>query len=680
MIFSGLMIKRFFGKKRTRCNPPMHVALIHKAVWDFELLSVPLAAGYMKAYALQDPKIKRDYEIHILNFCGGATTLDILDRLISSGSVPDIVGFSAYGWNYKTFGRVAETLKMMAPDSLCVFGGPHVSNQAEKVFREFPCVDIVVNGEGEISFYELLRKVNDGSTRGLSEVPGISFRGAHQQIITTQKPSRIQNLDQVPSPFLTGAIPLVDEQNEFLYDAITMETNRGCPYKCSFCNWGGANASRVFKFGSDRLREELTLFASVKVENVCLADANFGMLPNDEVFLDAFLDVREKYDYPKTLTASWAKNKGTRFFRMVDRMKEAGLSTDFTLALQTLSEGALITSQRTNMKVNKFKDLCTYLDQAEAEVYAELIWQLPGETFESFIEGYDNLSQHVTRIATYNNLIMPNTHYYDNRSEYKLVTVQQDDHDFGTVLSHSTMSYSDNVRMHHFLFWARLIPEYMYFRKSFSFARSLGIKQSALLFCLDNWVESQSCDTARYLIMAKQDVVGHLDVTRMARPIRFLYESIGVQDFFERWWYESALSLFAPEVRILASEVFKLDQALRPVHKNYAKTIKRSNMVINGITYYSPICYSFAHNPYEILTIARQFESDGLADVDFAALNLELVHKVGFENHIDNHEIISQYFGVNKAELDLNPRMEPVNENYRHVVGLPDKTLSLLNL
>ncbi|WP_434447386.1 radical SAM protein [Lentzea sp. E54] len=159
---------------------------------------------------------------------------------------------------------------------------------------------------------------------------------------------------------------------------------------------GGATGQRIRAFSRERLRAELELFAKHKVHTIVLCDANFGILPIDAEFIDDMIEVRNQYGYPRALETSWAKNKSKLFFDIVRRMKEAGMRSSFTLALQTLSEDTLKTMNRHNMKVNEWEDLARWLDQEGLDCYAELIWGAPGETVESFMEGYDRLSRHMS--------------------------------------------------------------------------------------------------------------------------------------------------------------------------------------------------------------------------------------------------------------------------------------------
>ena len=334
------------------------VHLVQQGVWAQEAGSMPLACGYLKAILDQDTTTKSMCKTTIYNFGGTATAQLIIRKLLEQG-VPDIVGFSVFGWNYHLFANVSETLKQISPRVLIVFGGPHVANHAARLFRLYPWVDIVVNGEGEHTFRDIVHaRLGDDTHQAFREVRGISF---HQgsRVATTPDRDRIANLDDIPSPILTGSIDFIDHDGRFIYDVAIMETNRGCPYKCSFCYWGGAIGQRARSFSRERLRAELEVLAKLRVETIALCDANFGMFREDAQFVEDLLDIKATYGYPRSLETSWAKNKSANFRSIVSLMRAGGLRSSFTIALQSLDDTALTLMNRRNMPLNNWRSLLT---------------------------------------------------------------------------------------------------------------------------------------------------------------------------------------------------------------------------------------------------------------------------------------------------------------------------------
>ncbi|MCW8863220.1 MAG: cobalamin-dependent protein, partial [Rhodospirillales bacterium] len=173
----------------------------------------------------------------------------------------DIVGFSLYVWNQKLSLAIARRLKEMNPKVLVVFGGPQVPDNAEAFCRENPFIDVVINGEGETAFARLLESFPD---RNWADVPSISFVNASGDFIVHEKSDRIRDLDSIPSPYLNGIFDELmkdDSADEWL---ALWETNRGCPFQCTFCDWGSATQTKIFQFSMDRLEREMRWFSDRK--------------------------------------------------------------------------------------------------------------------------------------------------------------------------------------------------------------------------------------------------------------------------------------------------------------------------------------------------------------------------------------------------------------------------------
>ncbi|CAM3010892.1 KedN5 family methylcobalamin-dependent radical SAM C-methyltransferase [Saccharomonospora xinjiangensis] len=546
-------------------DPPLKVWLVQQGVWAMSLESMPLASGYLKATALEDDRIAANADIRIRNFDGGSTLFGMANDLFHDGA-PDVMAFSVLGWNYREFAALAETFKEINPDGWAIFGGNHVSQQADRVFALHPYVDVVVNGEGEFTFRDLLlARLDERSPRELHDIDGISFHDGDARVVTTKDRPRIDNLDEVASPFLTGAIPLTDEHGRFPYDVALLETNRGCPYKCSFCYWGGAVGQRVRAFSRERLRQEIELFAQHKVHTLVLCDANFGMMPIDLEFVEDVIATRERYGYPRSIETSWAKNKSAVFFKIVKAMKDAGLHSSFTLALQTLDEGTLDLMNRRNMKVNDWESLAEWLGKEGLDCYAELIWGAPGETIDSFMKGYDRLANHVSRVAVYPMLILPNTTYHTERERFGLVTVRGNTDDFEYLLSHDTMSPRDNQYMHRFIFVARLIAENPVLRYTWAPLRTLGgITQSELIRSLMDWFEHDTDPSAEPFRTGMINSFTDSDV--LAPVLTRVYGTDEAKDMLRRWWTSSVLPRVPDEVRPVLDTIFEYDLLTLPAY------------------------------------------------------------------------------------------------------------------
>jgi radical SAM C-methyltransferase len=543
----------------------LQVRLVQQAAWDVPVDTMPLAAGYIKAVLDADADLAPAVNTEICSFRGGATLYQMARRLFADGP-PDLLAFSVLGWNYRAFGCLAETYKQLRPDGVVVFGGVHVAGQARRVFREFPWVDVIVDGEGELAFRDLVEHFltyrDGGRDRAPASVLGISYRCPGGGWAENPARERVEDLDIIPSPFLTGSIPMTDRAGRFRYDVALMETNRGCPYKCSFCFWGGAIGQRVRAFSRDRLAAELDYFGALKVPSVCLCDANFGMLEFDEEFVEDLIHVRERYGYPRGLESSWAKNKSERFRRIVRALKQNGFQSSFVLSLQTLSDAALTGMRRRNMKVNHWEDLVEWLAEEGLDCVGELIWGAPGETMESFLDGYDRLAQKVSRIAVYPLLLLPNTDYADNRAAHGFVTVRGEADDFEYVLASGTAPLAEHLHAQRFLFFARLLSENHFLHHIWRPVLQLtGLTQSQVIISLMEHVDN-SDDPAVTSFRELIPVIA--ESPAVIRALRRLYEDPALAYAIDRWWRTDIASLLPPAWRSFGEDLYKFECWSRP--------------------------------------------------------------------------------------------------------------------
>jgi radical SAM C-methyltransferase len=629
------------------------VTLVQQGVWEMPLESMPLAIGYLKAAVDADEVLRDEFDTVIVNLRGGAS-VGTASSAVFADTVPDVLAISVFGWNFREALLLAETFKQLRPAGLVVLGGTHVANQADRVFRLGPDVDVIVNGEGEQVFPELLHAWLAGEfpmPRGES-IGGISFRQEDGTITTTPRRTGIADLGTIVSPFLSGAVPMTDSAGNFRYDVAILETNRGCPYHCSFCYWGGAIGQKIRRFPRERLAEEIEMFAYYKVNSVILCDANFGMQQSDEEFLEDVIKIRERTGFPRAVETSWAKNKSKLFYRIVKRMKTAGLHSSFTVALQTLDDEALQAMNRRNMRLNDWQSLAEWLAEEGLECYAELLWGAPGETTESFLRGYDELSLHVPRIATYPLMILPNTDYAARRAELGLVTTRGQTDDFEYVLASNTMTYQDNLAIQGFLLWARSAAENSFFRYIWRpLLRYAGLTQSQVLFSLANWFDASTATAAQPL----KRPTTIIEPKTVNAAVRALFLDPGVRDLLGQWWQEAIRPLVPFEDRWLVDEVFRFDMRTLPIPESEVDT--------HEVTTEHGIATTRRNDIFDVdvpAVVAALRADRDLDPVSLSPTMFELSWRLGLESYIDNHEEALLHMGQVEHSYALHRIAEPV--------------------
>ncbi|GAB3473466.1 KedN5 family methylcobalamin-dependent radical SAM C-methyltransferase [Amycolatopsis cihanbeyliensis] len=651
-------------------NGKLTVDIVQQGIWDMPLESMPLASGYLKATALADDVLATKFDINIRNFRGGVTLSSMAYQLFSE-RVPDVLAFSVFGWSYRAFGALAATFKQLNPRGWVIFGGTHVANQAERAFAMFPDVDVVVNGEGEIIFRDLLHAYLDGvDDDTLAAINGISYQDADGHLRTTADRERIADLDHIPSPFLTNALEMTDEHGEFRYDVALMETNRGCPYKCAFCYWGGAVGQKVRSFSRERLRAELEFFAKLRVHTIVVCDANFGLLPGDLTFVDDLIEVRDQYGYPRALETSWAKNKSKTFYAIVRKMKQSGMRSSFTLALQTLDDNTLNLMNRKNMKVNDWEDLSEWLSREGLDCYAELIWGAPGETVESFMAGYDKLARRVSRIACYPMLLLPNTDYGDRREFHGIISVRGDNDDFEYVLKNREVSFAENQEMQRFLFWARVIAEMAVLRFVWVGLRELAdFRQTTVLRSLDEWIRNTDDPAAEPLLATLESVV--VGTGEVGAAISYIYREPDVKRMLTRWWNERIRPEVPGDVAPVLDEMLRFDLLTQPIAAppgaDRPDTAGLEFVTVRGEEYYRRT----ARLSYDIPAIVAQLRAEEQPELRPQPIDLDLYYKPGCESAVasTNHETIVHFMAMTADEVFANAAAESVDGVVAELTG-----------
>ena len=368
---------------------------------------LPLASGYMQAYASQDPEIRDSWSFEIYSKSVETDRDRVLAELLARPS--DVYAISCYIWNMALVHWLVERLVAASPSATFLLGGPQVMNHAHEYVPPGRENVVVCNGEGEKTFHELLRQL--GAERDLAAVPGLSFRSG-DELVTTEAAPRIRDLTEVPSPFAAG----VFERGRFT--TAILETNRGCPFRCAFCYWGAATNDRVNKFEEERLRSDIEWIAQNGFVSLFIIDANWGMLRRDIELTDHIVACARQHGYPLMVAMASAKNSPEKVARITESLVAGGLLTSQPISLQTMSRRTLELIDRANIKHSAYESLQQTLKEKGISSYIELIWPLPGETIESYREGIGALCRaQADTIIVYPQLLLHNTPIYRNRDE-----------------------------------------------------------------------------------------------------------------------------------------------------------------------------------------------------------------------------------------------------------------------
>jgi radical SAM superfamily enzyme YgiQ (UPF0313 family) len=349
---------------------------------EFNAHYLPYSVGVLWSYVQQFDEIKNNYVLDKLLWKRTSikeTALSLADN--------DVIAFSTYVWNKNYNYAVAQEVKKINPNAILLFGGPEIPITKKDLFTKYPFMDFVIKSEGEITLRNLLTAL--ALKTDVKEISGLLIND-NGIVVNTGDAGRIDDLDQIPSPYLTGVFDKLMAETIGVEWNATLETNRGCPYACTFCDWGSLTYNKVKKFNLERVFAELEWIGKNKCGFVSITDANFGMfIERDNLIADKLLEVQEKYGYPYTFSVAWAKNQKAEVIDIVKKLiKSPKFNQGLTVSVQSMDLDVLENIKRKNLDQHKVEDIFELCDKNNIPVYTEVILGLPGETLETWKEGF----------------------------------------------------------------------------------------------------------------------------------------------------------------------------------------------------------------------------------------------------------------------------------------------------
>ncbi len=261
---------------------------------------LPPPYGLLQLAGYLESKVA-DAEIEVLDCQAMPLDWNGLTQRIEAFS-PDVVASSGFATcNVYVTARTLETAKKLKPEVVTVTGGQHFTALAQESLEAYPEIDVVVRGEGEETFVELVKAVRD--KKDFSGIAGISFRN-HQKILHNRPRPLIEDLNQLPFP----AYHFVEEYAHRYHFTMmagskarygVVEASRGCPHRCTFCSqwkhWQGTWRHKSVKRVADEME---FLYENYGSRLLWLTDDNFGVGQR----LDALCDELLKRDFSQDIT------------------------------------------------------------------------------------------------------------------------------------------------------------------------------------------------------------------------------------------------------------------------------------------------------------------------------------------------------------------------------------------
>lgn len=294
------------------------------------------------------------------------TSLQILVNHIEN-SKADILCMSTYVWNEKLCLEVAKELRNRNSKIIIIRGGPQ---QTDNSNIDYNCHPI---GIGEYYLKELLNSIG-------TEVQSI----VKQRFVFPTESSLEYNI-----AYLTNVVGISKKLNKT--SVINFETTRGCPYECTYCEWGGGIGTKISQKPIDVVMKEIDIISLLGFTNLDIVDANFGILPRDESIIQKIADNKNMFGFPHLLLVyGMAKTKVEKREKILDIAFQNKLMKSYSMSIQTLSDEALKNVKRTDIPLDENIRMANkYHKKYGIFAMVEIILGLPGSTLKTFYDEMD---------------------------------------------------------------------------------------------------------------------------------------------------------------------------------------------------------------------------------------------------------------------------------------------------
>jgi radical SAM superfamily enzyme YgiQ (UPF0313 family) len=350
---------------------------------------MPLGVAYMKA-VMDREDVDKEIQSRIFVY-----PTKLAQALVEDP--PDVLMLTNYVWNEALSHYFFRLGKQVNPNMLTVMGGPNISlespRQCEYVQRN-PALDVYALGEGDFLAYEIVRTFLDqgmalDKLRDIG-LPSSVVRMPDGTAISREMPPRHKLVEEIPSPFLGGT------QDEFFDGRLApmIETNRGCPFTCTFCVQGTRYYTKVHNFPVERIKEEIRYIAkkikqlSPNMGTLRIADSNYGMFERDIELSETIGEMQREYGWPTFIDATTGKNMAERIIKSVEKV---GGALMLYQAVQSLDEDVLRKVKRQSIKLDTYKALEVHMRGRGLRSVSDLILGLPGESLQTHLKGLHHL-------------------------------------------------------------------------------------------------------------------------------------------------------------------------------------------------------------------------------------------------------------------------------------------------
>jgi radical SAM family protein/B12 binding protein len=328
--------------------------------------ALPLANAFLQSYLTAVPKTAMVEIVRADFFLGQecAACAAEITRL-----QPALVGFSLYVWNRRMCRELADEIRRLLPGITIFAGGPEATADPRGVLAG-TSFDFLIAGEGEAPFAAVCARLSESGA--VSNIPGIATRTGTDISLIPSTP--IANLDDIPSPWLSGIIDAVD------YPGILWQLSRGCGFSCDFC-FDSRDRHGVRRFSLERVEAELRHFTSHGVSQIFVLDSTFNQdQRRAKTILRMIARIAPQIHFHFEVRSEFIDREMADLF--------AGITCSLQIGLQSADPQVLKQVGRA-FRRDDFVSRTTLLNESGAVFGFDLMYGLPGDTLAGFRESLD---------------------------------------------------------------------------------------------------------------------------------------------------------------------------------------------------------------------------------------------------------------------------------------------------
>jgi radical SAM superfamily enzyme YgiQ (UPF0313 family) len=489
---------------------------------------MPLGVAYLKAVMDRDLP-----EVHSRLFAYPHRLHDALQN-----ETPDVLMLSNYVWNEELSFAFARIAKLIKPNILTVMGGPNIPIEPERQIAyvsAHPEIDVYILGEADFLATDVTKHFIDAgldikalASRKMSSAIYRDGDGGWQR---QEMWDRHRDIDAIPSVWLTGIL------DEFFDGKLApmIETNRGCPFTCSFCVQGTGWYTKVHNFEKPRIQEELQYIAkrikshSPSMGTLRIADSNYGMFERDVEISGYIGEMQKAYGWPTFIDATTGKNRADRIIQSLEKVSGALVLYQ---AVQSLDETTLKNVKRGTIKLEAYEQIQVHIRGRGLRSNSDLILGLPGETLKTHVDAIHKLVDAGTsEMHNFQSMMLKGSEMeklesrrlfrFDSRFRVlpKNFGVYGDEKVFDMdeiVVATETMPFDDYLRARKYHMTCSVFWNNGWFADVIQFVQSCGIKPSQWLTAINDAMHADVGAAGRLLASFEDETKHELFPTREA--------------------------------------------------------------------------------------------------------------------------------------------------------------------